>query len=265
MSEMAKTPSPTEEKIQKRHQPRKDHHRARSSKKDQKWDPIVVSIMMDVTTGVRYYGYGWFFQVYNADHTHHFMIPSQNVEVTDGAEKYIYLFNKYGPHVRYEFQLCWEHMCGGGGNGCSFGRRCRFIHSNQPQDMYHTPDILMTEIHYNLSLGEMVTIGGVPKFHQFTPESGMTPSLLVYRPNSRSAWDDVPVGNILVTEGSLYAFGIRESSSPWKPQHCAHFLFNKKCTRGRMCNFVHAILEGVATQKADERETGEEETDEEIS
>eukprot|EP00759_Apiculatamorpha_spiralis_P032896 PhF_6_TR3418/c1_g1_i2/m.4950 len=112
------------------------------------WEPIVPRYVLSTTGTDRIYEHGWKLFSYNASQTHYFEIPSENIVVTQGSEKYIYLYNIHGPYLKYKFQICTENEEGcsreGGEGGmittCRFGNRCMFIHCLPSTTTTATPE-----------------------------------------------------------------------------------------------------------------------------
>eukprot|EP00759_Apiculatamorpha_spiralis_P014285 PhF_6_TR21007/c2_g1_i2/m.30175 len=161
------------------------------------------------------YQSGFAFQVYNADQTHHFVLPSETVEVTAGSEKYCKIYASHGTYMKYRFQLCWERLQG----TCPFGRRCSFIHC---VDLSRAE---MTDVHYNNNTSNTTT-----------PRHPAGVSVQVFHPNSTCEHSVVDSGSILQTQGSFYALA---HPGARRPQHCVHFMDHGMCTRGSYCNFIH--------------------------
>jgi hypothetical protein len=163
-------------------------------------------------------------KAYNADHTHFYTIPSEHILVTKGSTKYIALHNAHGPYTKYRFQLCWENLAG----GCRFKDQCSFIHS-----MATTDNIEVTDVHYGGS--ESTSAQQHP-----THPAGWT--LSVFLPNSQSTCETIPSEFLFYTQGSIAALNnLLYNPGARRAQHCAHFYLNNMCTRGSMCNFVHAM------------------------
>lgn len=230
---------------------------------------------------------GFVFSVYDADVSHHYTIPSEQVFVTQGAIRHVEYHSKYGVQTRFRFQLCRKFLAG----RCTAGRDCAYIHCTAlPRATHvHVNETLMnTPIHEFSSGVPIVNTMG----YEVLP-GGLT--IPVYSPNStQNPPQSIPSDQLLKTKGSLAAYAAQQqlvmiptqqviavmipgqsqpvlicqpTSVPALPapqpgivmraRHCAHFQFRRMCNLGSECNFIHSLVpyiqqrgEGAATVSA---------------
>jgi hypothetical protein len=101
-----------------------------------------------------------------------------------------------------------------------------------------TSDVEVCDVHYNDD--------GNTHQHITHPPGWI---MSVYLPNSQTTCEAIPSEFLFNTYGSVQALNnlLYYSTRPRRAQHCAHFFLNNVCTRGSMCNFIHAMKPPVIT------------------
>jgi hypothetical protein len=162
---------------------------------------------------------GFKVNVYDGRLTSYFEVPSEKIVPTHGGLRYIEHFNETGPYSRFRFQVCHNFLNG----RCNKGFTCTYIHTKQ------------------LPPAREIHVQGVDAYERLPV--GL--SLFVHMPGSTGKPQLIPSQYVIRTLGSerLYADVIEnKSGTAVRPQHCAHFLFNKLCNRGPNCAFIHALM-----------------------
>jgi hypothetical protein len=162
---------------------------------------------------------GFKVNVYDGRLTSFFEVPSEWIVPTHGGMRYVEHFNETGPYSRFRFQLCHNFLNG----RCAKGFACTYVHAKQVPTAH--------EIH----------VQGLDTYERLP--AGL--SLFVHMPGSMGRPQMIPSQYVIRTLGSerLYADVIdNKPGTTVRPQHCAHFLFNKLCNRGPDCAFIHALL-----------------------
>jgi len=161
---------------------------------------------------------GFVFSVFDGQFTQHFDIPSEEVNPTHGAMRYIEHYNEVGPYSRFRFQICHSHLQ----QRCQKGMECTYIHANR------------------LPSADVIHARGREKNYD-TLQSGSI--LFIYSPHSSMPPQAIPSQSIIRTVGAeklMHAIS-QGSTSFHRPQHCAHLQFKKVCNRGYNCGFIHSI------------------------
>ena len=159
---------------------------------------------------------GWKFSVFNSHVTMYYEVPSENVQPTHGAIRYIEHFNEAGPYTKFRFQLCHNHR-----NGlCRKGFDCTYIHA------------------MSLPRPCTVHVNGLMGYNRLP--AGL--QICVHPTNSNGTSEVIASENILLNFGSERAYreAFQGTSTPQHPpQHCAHFRYKRVCNLGDQCAFIH--------------------------
>uniref|UniRef100_A0A7S1MC12 C3H1-type domain-containing protein n=1 Tax=Neobodo designis TaxID=312471 RepID=A0A7S1MC12_NEODS len=213
--------------------------------------------------------------VYNSDMTQHYAIPSEHVQITRGAIKYVDHHARYGAQTRFRFQLCHNFLL----RKCPKLSECSYIHATQlpaPTQVHLNPfaprrsssnrqvpsathdDPSVADTYPTFESGYFVPL--------FPPSRPRDPSGAQLDPvSSNAAVVVVPSEKLIVTEGAkelllmLPALPPRQLSAlrtapeavaavmhelphpvVHKARHCAHYQFKRLCNLGGDCHFIHS-------------------------
>ena len=103
-------------------------------------------------------------------------------------------------------------------SGCAMGARCKFVHAS-------TDNATEQPVHVNYAwrTADLVTYERFPAGETFE----------VAPPNSQT------VNEVLASELALKTKALESTRRPLS--HCAHYYFNRTCTLGPDCQFIHAV------------------------
>lgn len=118
---------------------------------------------------------------------------------------------------------------------CGMGDGCKFVHADVDPETLESHPI---HVKYAWRSEELCIY----------PRLAAGEVLRVTAPNNRPPIEEIASERILVTRGAL-----GEDGAAGPLSHCAHYYFNRMCTRGSDCCFVHVALVDEEQQKDCER------------
>uniref|UniRef100_A0A7S1MBP3 C3H1-type domain-containing protein n=1 Tax=Neobodo designis TaxID=312471 RepID=A0A7S1MBP3_NEODS len=212
--------------------------------------------------------------VYNSDMTQHYAIPSEHVQITRGAIKYVDHHARYGAQTRFRFQLCHNFLL----RKCPKLSECSYIHATQlpaPTQVHlnpFAPRRLAADRHgrSNEVAASAQDDPSVTNAYARMPAGG---TLEVHPPQGNQVSAEVtrvPTEQIFVTVGATEAMerlaaaaGDASKLEGPLPRHCTKFQYRRACPQGPSCRAIHSAVPFAGTalsalhQTAPSRRTGD--------
>jgi hypothetical protein len=225
--------------------------------------------------------------VYDSDMSKHYAIPSEHVQITRGAIKYVDHHARYGAQTRFRFQLCHNFLL----RKCPKLSECSYIHATQlpaPTQVHLNPfaprrssanrqvasathdDPNVAHTYPTLPKGLFVPVfppvRGPRDATGDEPDRVSANAAVVVVPSEQlivtagaeeliRMLDDLPeqpIGSALKSSPSAAA-SVMETLPPAvleRARHCAHYQFKRLCNLGAGCQYIHSKVPLLTTAKA---------------
>jgi hypothetical protein len=207
---------------------------------------------------------GFSITVYSGDFGQHYVLPSEDVQITRGSIKYVDHLARYGAQMRFRFQLCHNYLL----RKCPKLSECSYIHATKlpaPSQVHLNPfaprrlaadrhghgddvvdsaqdDPAVANQYPTLPAGYTITVHPPNEAHSTTATEAhgratvkpqdIPSDMIIWTAGAQSALDCVASGGA----SSRGAPGL----SGARPRHCAHYQFRRVCNLGRDCKFLHS-------------------------
>jgi hypothetical protein len=209
---------------------------------------------------------GFEVSVYNHDFAQHYNVPSEKVQITRGAMKYVEHHSRYGHQTRFRFQLCHNFLV----SRCPKYSECNYIHATElpHSSQVHLNPFAPRRLALDRILGPDCGAASVASSVQDDPSIAehyetLPPgfAIHVYPPLGNQISSVVTVAPshmIIKTAGAVEALGmladvtanattVVDDFSAKLPRHCTKFQYRRSCPLGPACPAIHCKIPFAGT------------------